>query len=512
MKPSKPLASSVAIVSLLVLLSLPDLVSPPISPTIFRQTQTYSQTVNFAAGGFSFDALTLDIDGPRPFHVAYEFPVYQALTGALFVLLGPAVFWGKFVSLVAAICGLLLFLRLAREHFGGRIATRAGIFLAVSPITLLVSAAFQPDALALMLVAGAVYALVQWRADLTLRNWMLFLVLLLAAALSKFPVVVPFVPLIAMLALSGRQHWLKLTPAESVCAIVVFVVPFVAWSLYRAVLTGSSTLVVDSSMFFFGDMSRFLRPSFYVKPAFILGAMAMCGAGVPLALAGLPKMDRAAQALLLGAVLFYVLMPTAADQTYYAFPLMPLLAILMGRGMLRLETSFPRSVRAAVVVGWAVGFAVAAPYALRHDNVSLAAAKAASATSRSDDLLFVMNMHDRGVGIGGLNPSILTLAGRRGWNVQFETTDLDALHRQIERRRLEGVRWIVATWFTPDLDPWFTPLLPMDFSRSPRLNGSPVDGLTIVNRLSESYPVVARGSNFVVLSAEAPIARTNPAD
>src|SRR4029079_14713482 len=162
----------------------------------------------------SFDALTLDIDGPRPFHVAYEFPVYQALTGEIFVLLGTAVFWGKFVSLVAAICGLLLFLRLAREQFGGRIATRAGIFLAVSPITLLVSAAFQPDALALLLVAGAVYALVQWRKDLTLHNWLVFLVLLLAAALSKFPVVVPFVPLIAMLALSGRQHWLKLTLAE----------------------------------------------------------------------------------------------------------------------------------------------------------------------------------------------------------------------------------------------------------------------------------------------------------
>src|SRR3954469_24390953 len=157
--------------SVLVVLSLPDLVSPPISPTIFRQTQTYSQTVNFVAGGFSFDALTLDIDGPRPFHVAYEFPLYQALTGALFVLLGPGVFWGKLVSLVAASFGLLLFLRLARDHFGERVAARAGIFLAISPITLLVSAAFQPDALALMLVGGAVFTLVRWRRDRTLLNW-----------------------------------------------------------------------------------------------------------------------------------------------------------------------------------------------------------------------------------------------------------------------------------------------------------------------------------------------------
>ena len=114
-----------------------------------------------------------------------------------------------------------------------------------------------------------------------------------------------------------------------------------------------------------------------------------------------------------------------------------------------------------------------------------------------------MNMHDRGVGIGGLNPSILTLAGRRGWNVQFDTTEPDALRGQIEGRRHEGVRWIVATWFTPDLDPWFTPILPMDFSRHPRFDGSPVDGLAIVDRLSASYPVVARGSNFAVLSVGA---------
>ncbi len=487
-------------IGLLLLLSLPDLVSPPISPTISRQTQTYSQTRHFAAGRFSPGALTIDIDGPRPFLVAYEFPLYQAVTGLLFMLFGPAVFWGKLVSLAAATAALWIFQSLVLAHLGGTVAFRAGVFLAISPITLLMSTSFQPDALALALAGGSVYFLTAWSHDRTLTRWLAFLLLLLAAALAKFPIIVPFLPLLATLALRARGNWRSLTLVEISAVIVIFLAPFVAWSVYRTVLMASSSLLVDRDMFFIGDLTRFLRPSFYVKPAFILGAMAMCGAGVPLAIVGLARMERATQMLLWGAALYYVLIPTAADQTYYAFPLMPLLAILMARGMVRLETLSPRIVRAAVIIGWAAGFAVAAPYTLRHDEVSLAAAKATTAASRTDDLVFVMNMHDRGVGVGGTNPAILTLAGRRGWNVQFETAEPGALRAQIEHVRQEGVRWIVATWFTPDLDPWFTPLLPPNFSRRPTLNGSPVDGLAIVDDLSASYPVVSRGPNFAVLS------------
>ena len=76
-------------------------------------------------------------------------------------------------------------------------------------------------------------------------------------------------------------------------------------------------------MFLVGDLSRFLRLSFYLKPAFILGAMAMCGVGVPLALMGLRRLDAVIGALLLGAVLYFVVIPTAADQTYYALPATP---------------------------------------------------------------------------------------------------------------------------------------------------------------------------------------------
>jgi hypothetical protein len=495
----RPGRAKLALISLLILLSLPDLFSPPISPTIARQTQTYSQTAHFVASGFSLGGMAMDIDGPRPFRVVYEFPLYQTIVGALFALFGPAFFWGKLVGLAASVAGLWIFLQLARDQWGESVAWRAGFFLATSPITLLLSTAFQPDAMAVAFVAGALALLVCWRQAPALFRWLALLVLLLAAALSKVPILVPFLPLIAVSVLYVGGRWRQPTAVETLVALAVFVVPFVAWSLYRTTLMDSSSLIVDRSMFLVGDLSRFLQLSFYLKLALILGAMAMCGAGVPLALLGLRGLDAAGRALICGAVLYFVLIPTAAEQTYYALPLIPLLALLMARGMVWLEQRLTPKVRPPVVALWAAGFLVAAPYTLRHDTISLQAARAANAVSAADDLLFVMNMHDRGVGVGGLNPSIVTLANRRGWNVQFDTTDVDALRRQIETHRQHGARWIVATWFTPDLDPWFTPLLPSSFSRCPRLNGVTVDGRAITDRLSEHYPVAARGANYAVL-------------
>jgi hypothetical protein len=484
------------------LLSLPDLFSPPISPTISRQTQTYAQTVHLAESNFSFRGLATDIDGPRPYPVAYEFPLYQAGVGALFVAFGPRFFWGKAVSLIAATVGLWLALQLFRELWDDRTAWRTGFFLATCPLTLALSAAFQPDALALAFEAGAMLALLRWCRKPSATKWLVFLMLFTSAALTKFTVLVPIVPAIAAAVLRRDGRWRKPTPAEIVCGLVIFVVPFLAWNLYRPSLMYPNTQAGLTGMFFIGDLTRFLRPSFYIKLAFILGAMGMCGAGVLCAALGLQGLDPVGQALLVGALFYYVVIPTAADQTYYGLPVMPFISLLMARGTRRIASSWAYRWQLAIAICWLAGFGIAAPYALRHDNVSLAAAQAAGMASRPGDLLFVMNMHDRGVGVGGLNPTIVTLAERRGWNVQFDSVDAETLRVQIEARRRDGLRWIVATWFTPDLDPWFAAFLPASFSRCPRLNGQLVDGRAITRHMAQYYPVVVHGSNFAVLEVE----------
>ncbi|MEO7270797.1 MAG: glycosyltransferase family 39 protein [Vicinamibacterales bacterium] len=495
----------IAPLALLLALSLPDLLSPPISPTILRQTQTYAQTAHFVEHRFALAGLTMDIDGPRPFPVAYEFPVYQFVVGLLFLVGKASFFWGKLVSLGAASVFLWIFARLSAQHYGDVTSRWAACFLASSPMTLLLSAAFQPDALALALTSLALAAVLRWRDRSTHWSWLAVSLLLLAALLAKFTVVVPFVPLLAAAVLRRGGDWRRPTAFEVFAIVAIVLVPFVAWNLYRTTMMDAGSRAGEAQMFLVGDLSRFFHAGFYVKPAFIVGAMVACGSGVVLAVVGLRGLDAAGALLVAGVPLYYALIPTAAEQTYYAFPLVPAFAMLMGRGAQRLEDRWPgrrRFSRAAIVVAWLAGFAVAAPYTLRHDTVTLAAARAVHDVSGAADLLFVLNMHDRGVGIGGYNSSIVTLAGRRGWNVRFDSADADLLRLQVEDRRREGLRWIVVTWFTPDLDPWFAPLLGQTFSRSPRLNGTVVDGQGIARQLSEHYPVASRGANFAILRVE----------
>ena len=70
---------------------------------------------------------------------------------------------------------------------------------------------------------------------------------------------------------------------EVMAGVVVCLLPFAAWNTYRTTLMDPSMLAIEAPMFLVGDLSRFLTGSYYVKPALILGAMVMCGIGVPLA-------------------------------------------------------------------------------------------------------------------------------------------------------------------------------------------------------------------------------------
>lgn len=479
---------------LLIALALPDLLSPPISPTILRQTQTFAQTIHFVAAGFSPTGLTIDINGPVPFRVVYEFPLFQGLVGVLFLAFGPAFFWGKAVSLLAALGALALFQRLVRDHWGEAVALRASLFFASCPIALLLASAFQPDALALVLTLASLRLLARWRAAPTTGRWLVFLVALLGASLAKFTLLVPFLPILVAALLRPWPGW-----REIATGMLVVVVPFAAWTVHRGQLMDPAYLANDTRDFLLGDWRRFLHAGYYPKPAFILGAMVCCGAGVVLVIAGLRRAARLEWLLLAGLPLYFILLPTAAEQTYYAYPLVPVLAVIMAQGSVAIEGGGQRPRQIAIAAAWLAGLAVAAPYTLRHDHVTLAAAEAVRAASRPDDLLFVLNMHDRGVGIGAFNPSIVTLAGRRGWNVDFTSPVPDRLRAQIETRRRAGARWLVVTWWTPALDPWFTPLLPGTFSRCPRFAGQPVDGAAIVAALEHTYAVRARGPNFAVL-------------
>jgi hypothetical protein len=146
------------------------------------------------------------------------------------------------------------------------------------------------------------------------------------------------------------------------------------------------------------------------------------------------------------------------------------------------------SVVVFMVFGW--------NYVLRRDQVILPATKSMRELSMMDDLIFVINMHDRGVGVGGDNPSFEYFAGRKGWNVApFTPNSIDKIISQIESKRVLGARWLIVTWYTPELEPWYSQFLPHPFRRAPAF-----DSEAVASELRHRYPMARSGTNFMILN------------
>jgi hypothetical protein len=507
--PQRPLRPSTALLpfALLLVLAARDLHSPPISPTIHRQTQTYVQMRQLADRGPSWDAFSIGVDGPTPFRAIFEFPIYHVLAAGLMRLISVSWFWPKLISLLAALITLASLRCWLAQHWGRDVAALAVTLLATIPVFLLLATAVQPDSLALAASAGLLLVMERWRSAPSAPRWAAVLALALTALLVKFTVVVPFVPALVWLYLRRSSSFRRPAPAELASTVAFVVLPFLWWLRLRAAHTDPAFLQLDRALFLGGDLGRFLSPRFYVKPFFIVGAMVCAGVGLPLVVVGLRKLGALGWALVAGIPLHYLLIATVADQVYYALPLAPTFALLIARGWLLIEgrlTAQAWALRVAAGALWCVGLLVAVPYTLRHDDVTWQAAKALEAASARSDLVLVLNAHDRGVGIGGYNPSLLVLADRVGWTISPARAAAHEVTAAVERRRGEGARWLVATWYSPALEPWVNSFLPATFSRQPRLQGVPVAGEQLISALTERFRIAARGPNFIVLDLGVP--------
>jgi len=488
------------LVGLLILLSVYDLLSPPISPVSFRQTQTAMLTENFVKEGFSLTGLYANFRGPEKVMMVYEFPLYNFIVGLFFLLLGNNIIWAKLVSLICSIVTLLCLVKLVRRLSGETVALCTGLFFIFSPLGLLMNTSVQPDALGLMFLMLALSKLLDWGEQGSLTDFFFFSLALLLSGLAKYPIMVPYLPVIG-LTLLFPQRGLRL-PAWREMAVftAIFLVPLMFWYLYRFQLNDPAMTPVSEafSTFLIGDLTRFLSWQFYVKPAYVLGGIICCGAGVLFFLWGLRPLTPREIALVSGIPFYFIVIPTVRDQYYYFYAALPIFAFFMGRGVANFRQWCAGRRLSQIFYGmitlFALGFVVCTTYVLRHDQVVWAAAQAVKKVSAPSDLIFSLNMHDRGNGIGGNNPEMFYLAQRKGWNIQFHSPEMDDIVRQIEAARRKGATWLVVTWYTPDLERWFAPFLPSNLRRYPG-----VDGYPIFLSLQQRYPVVRDSRNYAVL-------------
>lgn len=495
-----PKRITILLMGLLIVVCLYDLMSPPISVTIVRQTQTAMLTDNFLKEGFSLKGLYTNINGREGLKVAYEFPIYNFIVGLFFLLFGSNPFWGKLVSLFGACILLSVFHRLAKSISDNLTAFYAALFFIFSPINVLMSTSFQPDAVGLMFLLLSIFMLDKWRKFSNILFIAGFSVSLLLCGLCKYPLLVPYIPICILMFLFPHGKFKFPRIVEMLIPVVLFMVPFILWYMYRSRLTDPMLLAGESNMFLFGNLKRFLSAVYYVRPAIMLCVLIFCGTGIVYFIFGLRRIPIWGLTLLAGIPLYYIVVPTAANQYYYLYAIIPITAFFMARGVIGAVSYFEKhrltvfNYLLCLFFGLCVLFGIT--YVLRMDKVALSASKGLCEVSKADDLIFVINMHDRGTSVGGINPAIFYFSNRSGWNIQrFDPDNIENVISQINSGRERGARWLVITWYTPDMEPWYSKYLPSQFRRT--LN---FDSRNISDKLKQYYPVKLAGSNFAILN------------
>lgn len=504
----KHFSSCVIILTVLfITLCLYDLFAPPISKTIWRQTQTAMLTENFLKEDFSLNGLYLNITGTEKPLMVYEFPIYNLVVGSFFAVVGNSPFWGKFVSLLASIICLILIVQNIRWRYGKRLGLLTGLFFAFSPVGLMMYTSFQPDSFGLMFMMMALWLLSEWTESRSIIVFVLFSLSLLIAGLAKYPLLVPYIPLV-VLALLPKNLRIAFQDIKFMAIfIVIFLIPFLGWYLYsRMFLTDfSRTSQLIDNMFFIGDLTRFISVSYYTKIGFTIPFLTLSGFGTFFFIMGLRKLDSIQAALLFGIPLYFIVIPTARDQWYYLHASVPIFSFFMAKGFVSLiewSVNYRRKIMlTAATLIFLVGFMVCSSFTLSRDKVSLQAASTLNKVTNLNDLVFFVNIHDRATGIGGNNPTLSYLSKRTGWNIQLQGFDLHDIVMQIQKSKENGARWVLITYYTSDLEPIISGILPSRFHRNPTFSYPGLDGLNLINLLmeQEKMAIETQGPNFVIL-------------
>ena len=485
------------LLGILLVVSLYDLFSPPITRTMWRQTQTAMLTENFVKEGFSVKGLYINLGDQQRLMTVYEFPLYNFMAGLFFLVFGSGVFWGKFISLIAAIISLAWFYKLVKRIWGEQLAMISGLFFVFSPVGMLIRTSFQPDALSLMFMLGALNALWSWKEKSQIKYFAYFCFSLMLAGLVKATTIVPYLPLIGC-AMLYDQKKVKMPGLRELLLLMFLVAfPIAAWFLLRGQITDLSQMADDSKLFI-GDLNRFFAAAYYIKPALTILGFLWCGVGALYFLLGLNRLKSMDILLLLGIPFYFIIVPTVSDQYYYLYAILPIIALFMSRGFLSLyEYCVTRKLQLFVYVSlafFAFGFIAASGFVLMHDRVMLSAAESFKRVSAPSDLVLAIYMHDRGTAIGSNNTSLFYLADRKGWAIWGDYNDFKEISIQVSSKQKQGAKWLVITWYTPELEPWFANFTPKNLRRDPG-----VDGKGLYAYLKDNYPVVRVGRNYAVM-------------
>lgn len=485
-----------AIILLGVILRCFQITAPLLGIAAWRETQTAMITRNLVQDGFDVLHPRIDWFGNNIAYLALEFPLYNAIVGFLYALLGEHEIFGRLVSILFSAGSMILFYKIARLLFDEKIALYSLVFYILCPLSIFYSQTYMPESLMLFLSIGTIYFLLQWTDTDKGTYFILALIFSACAFLVKTPVTIQLFPPLLYLFWRKYGKQILLKPQVYFFFLLAYV-PILLWTLYSQRINAISYL--DQVV---GNLASRLELISYVRIAGFSGVYVFAPHGVFLFVyAILAKKHNDYEPLvvtwLIGIISYGLIFFRALqDHHYYLVPFIPIASLYIGKGT-QLSVEHLRQWRVSKVVYWAaivlfgitfLGFILLPLHHLsKQDLVFLNASNTVKKHTTPSDLILSATFHAKKNAIG--NPALLYYSDRRGWRDLYPY-DMEKLMNTIKIHKMEGATYMVIT-FSKNFEE--RSLLSKFSSHKPDF-----DWQEIVNELSTYFQVVESGNDFVL--------------
>jgi len=474
--------------------------APLLDLASWRETQTAMITRNLVKDGLDLLHPRVDWFGNNTAYLALEFPLYNGVIAIFYVVFGEQEIFGRILSILFSAGGMVLFYKLARLFFQEKVALYSLLFYMLCPLSIFYSQTYMPESMMLFFSIGAIYFLLRWRETDQKTQLALAIAFTLGALLVKTPVAVQLALPVLYLFWVKYGNRILLRPETYVFFLLTYV-PLIAWALHAQNLTHTYFPEENLSKFVIDTAAR-LDPRSYLRVAGFLVIYLFLPHGLILFGYGtLSKKLAAGEGFLYvwlaGLVIYlFVFFPALEGHHYYLVPVVPVVSLLVGKGIHRSAGAFRRW-RTTEAVKW--GLAAAAGVTLlacirlplshlsKQDYIFLQAANAVKRQTSPSDLVLSATFHARKNAFS--NPALLYYAHRRGWLDLFPY-DMEKLLQTINTHKSEGASYLLVTYSSHFEE---RSILGKFSSHRPDF-----DGEHIVDELKGRFAVVEAGDGYVL--------------
>lgn len=307
----------------------------------WRPTDTASIAHNFVDNGFHLFYPQINWRGAGPGYVETEFQLYSFIVAVLYRVFGEQAWLGRLVSLGFSVMALFIFYLLANRLFKSTIALWALAFFVVSPLYIVYSVEFMPEATVLFFYIAALYLFQRW------LDKQQFVILLLAAVSTSLAILVKptsiHIGFIFLLLLLERFRLRAFTKWQVWVFGAICLVPSLIWYLHARELyleTGNTFGVISGGDSKFGNLlSYWFSPQFYLSLLRLDIKWVFSGVSIVVFLLGvfLCVRKRAPSLMLFGLiaiVIYYLIVPRyTIFAEYYHLYFVPFAALGVGVGL-----------------------------------------------------------------------------------------------------------------------------------------------------------------------------------